>query len=149
MKAILICLILGLTLSYDPQAAIAYADTYCRNYNPRYNNYPEYIRGNAAHFISECLRAGGLDFSGCANLNKEGMIPDYVSLQNCLVYKYGWKKYTTRPPNYKPGYPTFLKYGPNAFLVVGIQGDNLYIDSHTPDRCHIAMDETILVYYYP
>ena len=149
MKPILICLIFGLTLSYNPQAAIAYADTYCRNYNPRYNNYPEYIRGNAAHFISECLRAGGLDFSGCANLNKEGMIPDYVSLQNCLVYKYGWKKYTTRPPNYQPGYPIFRISHAHTLLVVGFQGNKLLIDAHTTDKCQAPIDEKDLVYYYP
>ena len=148
MKAIIICLILGLTLSYNPQAAITYGNTYCRKYNPQYSSYA-HSGGDCANFVSQCLHAGGLDFSGCAHVNRQGMIPGCTSLQNCLRSKYGWKKYTTRPPNYKPGYPTFLKYGPNAFLVVGIQGDNLYIDSHTPDRCHIAMDETILVYYYP
>ena len=41
MKAIIIILLLGFTLSYEPKAAIAYARKYCNKYNPYYENYQE------------------------------------------------------------------------------------------------------------
>ena len=148
MKTILICLILGLTLSYNPQAAITYGNTYCRKYNPQYSSYA-HSGGDCANFVSQCLHAGGLDFSGCAHVNRQGMIPGCTSLQNCLRSKYGWKKYTTRPPNYQPGYPIFRISHAHTLLVVGFQGNKLLIDAHTTDKCQAPIDEKDLVYYYP
>jgi len=66
MKAqilILSLFLLGI-FSYDPDAAVAYADEFCDKRNPDYNDYTGQ-GGDDANFVSQCLLAGGQDLKGC------------------------------------------------------------------------------------
>ena len=87
-------------------------------------------------------------FKRCPSVDNKGIIPIGSSLQNCLRQKYGWKKYTTRPLNYKPGYPIFRKDGTYSALVIEINGNRLITDSHTPDRCQLSIDAKDSFYYF-
>jgi hypothetical protein len=58
MKAIVIVLLVGISLSYNPGAAVSYARSHCNNYNPAYNNYKG-RGGDCANFVSQCLVLGG------------------------------------------------------------------------------------------
>ena len=61
MKYKLIFFLIALTLSYNPDAAVNYAMTYCANYNPNYHDYtPE--GGDCANFVSQAMIAGGFSF---------------------------------------------------------------------------------------
>ena len=145
MKAILICLLLGLALSYDAQAAVNYANTYCRNYNRNYASYKN-SGGDCANFVSQCMHAGGIDFSGCQNVNRQVMIPGCTSLKRCLRSR-GRTEYSSMPANFKAGYPVFRTKYAHTLLVVGFKGNQLLVDAHTTDRCGDAIDKKDLVYY--
>ena len=54
MKIIAILLLLGISLSYNPEDAVSYAKTYCYKYNPSYNNYKGNY-GDGANFVSQCM----------------------------------------------------------------------------------------------
>ena len=56
MKFTLLFILVGVAFSYNPSAAVNYALSYCRNYNPAYNSYPG---ADCANFVSQCLIAGG------------------------------------------------------------------------------------------
>lgn len=47
---------------YDSSTAVSYAHRYAFDYNPAYSNYNS-IGGDCANFVSQCLRAGGLEMT--------------------------------------------------------------------------------------
>ena len=49
MKTILFLLLVGLSISYNANAAVNYALNHCRNYNRAYNSYPG---ADCANFVS-------------------------------------------------------------------------------------------------
>lgn len=49
-------------ISYNSYAAVDYASRYWQNYNPNYFNYNS-MGGDCANFVSQCLRAGGLEMT--------------------------------------------------------------------------------------
>ena len=51
MKAIIIILLFGIIFSYNTNAAIEYARTFCNHRNPAYIDF--YMKGQNAHFVSE------------------------------------------------------------------------------------------------
>ena len=106
MKSIVTILLLGISLTYSPEAAVSYAKTYCNQYNPAYNNYKG-KGGDGANFVSQCMFNAGQSFDRCLGKDDKGMIRGEFDLQNCLKSK-GWKSSSTRPPNFKPGYPVFI-----------------------------------------
>ena len=121
MKTVLICLLLGLALSYNADLALLYARNYCNKYNPKYNDYHKTERPKEAYnYISQCLKEGGQDFTGCEGLDDKGMLTDTYDLQKCLLMK-GWKKTDV----FAPGYPIFRKDGTYSALVVEINGIDL------------------------
>ena len=145
MKAIIIILLFGISFSYNPGAAITYARKYCNYPNP--GNYDYYRSGENAHFVSECLAAGGQRFDGCSGLNSKGMFHSVGYLKNCLLSK-GWKLSKSRSTNYKAGYPIFLKGGNHAMLITGFDGDDIIFCSHEKDRCDAKIKAYSVDYYY-
>ena len=146
MKVIVLILLAGISLSYNPDAAISYAKTYCKNFNPNYNNY-KYKGGDSANFVSQCLTAGGLNFDGCRGRDDKGMIPNDIDLRSCLRSK-GWKFSTTRPPSFRAGYPITDKYYYRTMIVTGIDGNNIFYCDHFYDKCNIKERDRSFYYLY-
>ena len=116
MKAIILFLFFGLTLSYNPSNALYYASQHCSasSYNPSYNNYKG-RGGDCANFVSQCLMAGGLDISNCYGRDDKGSITSVGNLKSCLTQK-GWRSSSTKPANFQAGYVLFLKMVIMLFL---------------------------------
>ena len=145
MKTVLICLLFGLALSYNAQLALLYAQNYCNKYNPKYNDYHKTERPKEAYnYISQCLKEGGQDFTGCEGLDDKGMLTNAYDLQKCLLSK-GWK----RSAGFAPGYPIFsLRYSVNG-IVLSVDEKTVKYCSHAPDRCHSQSSKKSLETYAP
>ena len=145
MKIIALLLLLGLALSYNPDAAVTYARKYCKNYNP---NYPSYRNsgGDCANFVSQCLIAGGFSFSGCDNVKSSGVIAGVTSLRNCLKKK-GWKVSTTKPASFRGGYPMAKTDLSHAIMATSV-GNKITYCGHTSDVCDRTLDYAVY-YMYP
>ena len=145
MKAIIFILFIGIALSYDTGAALNYARTYCKNYNPHYNNY-RHSGGDCANFVSQCLKAGGFSFSGCSGQDGKGMLINVGKLTSCLAQK-GWKK---NSGSFGAGHPFFLKDLSHAMLAAGVSGNTIKIYGHTNDRCGDAsISRSSVITYSP
>jgi len=149
--------------TYNPEAAAAYANDWCGfNRNPVYNDYTGQ-GGDCANFVSQCLKAGGLDLSKGApgmNLPNNGVDP-YGCIPNVsalVLHLVNWQNTSHRkvfgynPPaelNHDLGDPAFFGYsGP------GIEASHSYFcssldwsarhlySSHTSDRCNDELSET-------
>ena len=145
MKAIVIVLLVGISLSYNPGAAISYARSHCNNYNPSYNNYKG-RGGDCANFVSQCMHAGGQSFDGCGSRDNKGMLPGVAGLKSCLSSK-GWRSYRSKPNNFRAGYPIFLKSGSHAMLATGVSGGNIIFCAHTNDRCDASISAGSVDFY--
>ena len=145
MKAIVIVLLVGISLSYNPGAAVSYARSHCNNYNPNYNNYKG-RGGDCANFVSQCMHAGGQSFDGCGSRDNKGMLPGVAGLKSCLSSK-GWKSYRSKPNNFRAGYPIFLKSGSHAMLATGVSGGNIIFCAHTNDRCDASISAGSVDFY--
>ena len=146
MKTIIIILLLGISLSYNPIASVNYARKYCNTYNPKYYNYNP-MGGDCANFVSQCMAAGGQDFHGCNGVDPKGMIPHVPSLKACLSKK-KWKHSLSKPVNFKAGYPIFLKSNLHGMLATGIDGNNIIYCSHNADRCNGKISSSSVEFYY-
>ena len=144
MKYFLFALLLTLSLSYDGNKAKNYALQYCRNYNTAYNKYPGV---DCANFVSQCLKAGGFDFSNCSGKDNKGMIINCGKLSSCLT-KNGWKSSSSRPSGFKIGYPFFLKDYSHVMLSTAINSKSISYAGHTNDRCGDMTISSGIVYYY-
>ena len=114
---LLILYLLQNTLSYNPQAAIAYAKEWAYRRNPQYHDY-SYEGGDCANFVSQCLIAGGFSTAGCDNYGQGGTVPYVPYLENCLVSK-GWRKATSMPSSGVPaGSVITFDSGSHTALVV-------------------------------
>ncbi len=146
MKAVIFCLLVGLTLTYNAGSAVSYARKYCRNYNPKYHNYAS-SGGDCANFVSQCLVAGGMSFSNCGGKDNKGMIPYVPNLENCLSNN-GWKKSYGRNGSFRAGYPFFIP-GSHAMIATSVNGGSLTFCGHTNDRCDSSMGfMSNWAYYY-
>ena len=145
MKAIIIILLFGIILSYNTNAAIAYARTFCNRRNPAYIDF--YMKGQNAHFVSECMVAGGQKFDGCAGIDSKGMFHNISNLKTCLLLK-GWKLSNSKPTNFKAGYPIILKGGYHVMLATGFDGNDIIYCSHDNDRCNAKINAKSVDYFY-
>ena len=57
MKYIFLLIVTGLSLSFNPKAAISYARKYCSNYNTNYELYVYTGATDLASYVSQCLVA--------------------------------------------------------------------------------------------
>ncbi len=155
MKAIVIFLLLGISLSFSPGKSLDYAEHYCKNYNPSYNDYSS-KGGDGANFVSQCLAAGGVNLDGCAGRDDKGMIPNISDLKNCLKLK-GWKsKVPTKSEKYVLGYPMFFTdSGKEYAAIIDIYRSKekiVYYHSHSPECCQDfigTIRNSFVVIYYP
>ena len=146
MKVILFSLLIAFSLSYNPSAAVEYAKKYCSNYNPQYTSYRN-MGGDCANFVSQCLIAGGMNFSGCQNVKSNGVIAGVTSLKNCLIKK-GWHLSTTKPSGFKAGYPMVKPDLSHAIIATTVSGNTVYYSGHTNDVCNKKLGYSVL-YIYP
>ena len=147
MNFIFLCLFIGLSLSYNPHAAILYAKKYCRNYNQNYNNQGNYFPlKDSANFVSQSLVAGGLNFNDCSGRKDKGMLVYTSELRSCLEKK-GWKKSRRIPKEFIGGYPIFNDNS-YAMIATNVKGNAVFYSAHQPDRCDYKIQNTSLIYYY-
>ena len=146
MKTILILFLFGLALSYSTTAALDQAKQYCKNYNSKYNNYRN-DGGDCANFVSQCLKAGGLNLSNCAGwVDNKGCLPRVADLKACLKKK-GWKNSGSKPAGFKAGHVLFLKDKSHAMLASYVSGNTIRVYGHTTDRCDENVGNTFDFYY--
>ena len=144
MKAILLFLLIGLTLSYSTSDAISYANRYCGTYNSAYNKYDG---KDCANFVSQCMHAGGFSMKDCAGKDNKGMIIGVSNLKACLK-QHKWKHSTTRPSAFKKGYPLFMNAYGHAMLATKINSGSVSYAGHTNDRCGDVTISSGVTYYY-
>ena len=146
MKSIIVLFLIGLTLSYDRSAALSYAKQHCRNYNRSYNNYAG-KGGDCANFVSQCLKAGGMNLSNCGGwVDSKGCLPAVADLKVCLQRK-GWKHSTRKPPGFKAGHVLFSTTHSHAMLASYVSGNNIRVYGHTNDRCDENVGNAFEYYY--
>ena len=148
MKNIILLVLIGLaSLAYNPSKAVSYARKYCINHNYIYYNYASQ-GGDCANFVSQCMIAGGMSFTNCkvSWIDSKGCLPRVADLKSCLQQK-GWKHSTSRPKNFKAGYPIFLTSSSHAMLATGIYGSGVYFCAHDNDRCDATINSGIEYYY--
>ena len=145
MKAIVLILLVGISLSYNPGAAVSYAHQYCQKYNKNYNNYKN-SGGDCANFVSQCMHNGGQNFAGCSGVDGKGMIPGVTNLKNCLGSR-GWRYSGSKPAGSQAGYPIFAKGYSHAMLATGFDGNKIIYCGHTRDRCDARIDAGSVDFY--
>ncbi len=144
MKLVILFVLVALSLSYNPSAAVNYALTYCRSYNPNYNRYPG---ADCANFVSQCLIAGGESLSGCGGKDGWGAIPYVPNLTACLSSR-GWHSSSTRPGSFRAGYPFFMNAYQHAMLATRVNSGSVNYAGHTNDRCGDVTISSGVTYYY-
>ena len=145
MKAILICLLLGLSVSYKGDLAVAYAKKHCSKYNPAYNNYRKIdMTAESINFMSQCIHAGGQNFTGCEGLDDKGMFKNIQDLKKCLQAK-GW----TKTEIFAPGNPIFQRRYAYGMIATAVEDKAVKFCSHSPDRCHSQIVKKIVETYAP
>ncbi len=142
MKVLILCLI-GLALSYNPNSAVTYAYNWYNSFNPAYNSYDP---NDCANFVSQCLKAGGMDLSGCITDNK-GCVINVSNLASCLLQK-GWSSSRTMPNSFKPGYPVL--FSGHATICSSIQNGQALVACHSkPHYDSPTSWYGTPTYYYP
>ena len=136
---------IGFAISYDPEAAIAYAKQWYSSFNPAYNNYG-YRHTDDTNFVSQCLIAGGQDFTGCETDDK-GSVTHVLNLMSCLTLK-GWKSSDTFPPGFKAGYP--IIFGNHPCIATSVMLKSVLISCHNDACFNISMESVKKppTYYY-
>ena len=129
MKSLFLFCLIGLSLSYDPEKAIAYARKYCDNYNKQFNYYEGY---DAANFVSQCLAEGGQDFSECIGLDSKNSFVLMINLRTCLIKK-GWKALIGTTKKFKAGYPFFSD--DSVMIATEVKDNSIIYCRHSMNRC--------------
>ena len=145
MKIVVLFLLLAIAFSYDRDKAVEYAKKHCDHYNSHYHNYAT-EGGDCANFVSQCLKAGGLDLSKCSGHDSKGSIPGVANLKSCLKKK-GWKSSSSRPKSFKAGYPVFVKKYSHAMIASHVSDGEVRVCSHTKNRCNTKLDIGVTYFY--
>ena len=126
------------TYNYNVNAAVAYADKYCINYNSAYNSYKG-KGGDCANFVSQCLFAGG--FLQDSVWYKHSVAWINVMRQIAHFKQYG-QFLNANNGNILKGNPIYFDWnGDNTYdhatICVGRNNSGTAIlDSHTKDLYH-------------
>lgn len=145
------------TISYNSQAAVAYAERWCDGYNPEYPAYD----ADCASFVSQCLIAGGLDLSAGADGQGLGVVGQLIvnveylirHLKDVQKFSYQTMQNTVEPGFVIPGDPAFFFDSENrhSIFCVGQQsGKNLYNCHSATKTCHFFASNwnSALTYYF-
>ena len=144
MKSIIILLLIGVSLSYNPTAAVVYARKYCKNYN---KEYPKF-NGDCSNFVSQCMNAGGENFLDCPhvrNIKGKGIFGSVSTLRTCLTI-HGWKNSNTVPRQFRAGFPMF-KGNMHAIIATEVNGNSIKYCGHTSDVCDRELKGDYIYYY--
>ena len=148
----------GITYTYDPQAAVNYAETWWNSRNSTdpdacdpYKDYGDY---DCANFVSQCLIAGGLDLSGHPDADPCKCIPRCTKLHDYLVNYLGvtWDtrlKDEEEPEWFNLGDPAIFGYTddtgaihPYAHAVIAVTRDGIVrCDAHSVNRHNITIQD--------
>lgn len=144
-------------ISYNPKAAVTYAEQWCDGYNP---DYPRY-NADCASFVSQCLIAGGLDLSAGADGQGLGVIGRLIinveylirHLKDVQKFSYQTMQNTVEPGFVVPGDPAFFFDSENRhsiFCVGQRSGKNLYNCHSATKTCHFFASNwnPSLTYYF-
>ncbi len=124
--------LIGSTISYSADKAVAYAKQWAYKRNSKYHDYSN-EGGDCANFVSQCLIAGGLGISSCTgSYGQGGTVPYVPNLENCLISK-GWKSSSSMPSKGIPkgGVITYYNGGHAVLVVQG--GTSPLVAGHTTD----------------
>ena len=91
--------------------------------------------------------AGGQDFTGCGGKDNQGMIIGVSNLKKCLLSK-GWKLSSSKPINFKAGYPIFAKSYIHEMIATGFDGNYIIFCAHVNDRCNARINAKSVEYFY-
>ncbi len=124
--------------TYDPDAAVAYADKWWNSANPEYPNYVS--RGvDCANFVSQSIFAGGIPKSDTWKPGKYA----WVNVNGQIAYLKNFGTYMTgNDSTIKKGNPVYYDWNRNnvydhAVICVGTNSSGTpIIDSHTSARYH-------------
>ena len=75
------------------------------------------------------------------------MITSVFNLKSCLKQK-GFTAYSSKPKNFKGGYPIFLKSGSHAMLATDVKGNTIIYCGHTNDRCDYSISAASVDFYF-
>jgi hypothetical protein len=157
MKKILIALALCLlavgliasqasAFSFNSLTAIAYADTWWDGRNPAYHDYGSV---DCANFVSQCLKAGGLNLSVPPYADNWGCIPSCDNLNAYLVNSLGvhyetWSQNDPLPSWFLPGDVAIFgdssdHWRHSVFAVASDSNGNTLVDAHSNNRYHVPI----------
>ena len=124
--------------TYTASKAIAYADTYWKNYN---RNYKEYRGVDCANFVSQCLYAGGMP-------RTDDWYPQSVNWINVMGHIRHFSAYgtflTAQNANVRAGNPVYYDWNgdrtyDHTAICVGTNAAGLpVVDGHTSNVYHAA-----------
>ena len=140
----------GFSQTYNPELAAAYAQKWCNDRNLL--EYPDYPGVDCANFVSQCLKAGGLDLSKGSDGNGNGVVQPYGVIPgatNLLLHLTSFQKADKRvvqgnyPPveiNHDLGDPMFhgSSNGLKAYhshLCSSVFGNSRSYSMHSEDHC--------------
>jgi hypothetical protein len=102
-------------LAYNPDDAITYAGNFWNQRNPTYNAYAPnafpFQTGDCANFVSQCLIAGRINFTGAAGVDDKGAIPLVQNLFLNLIQVRHHKKFAQTDYRSNPHAPTWVVPG--------------------------------------
>ena len=150
MKTLFLLLLLlqNILSGYSPSKAIAYAQQWAHSRNPNYHDYSD-EGGDCANFVSQCLIAGGLSFSGCeGTYGQGGTIPWVPNIEKCLIKK-GWTKYTYMPSAGIPKGSVIIFNGDQHTVLCVQGGTSPLVAGHTTDQWMAPANWGTRTYFVP
>jgi hypothetical protein len=142
--------------NYNRNSAVNYATQWCNDFNPQYKD--KYFRTDrdCAHFVSQCLIAGGLNLIDPCNQGRDGLVgdpPRYRSVRYLINFLQGIAEETTDPSCVRIG-DIVVFYNSRGTpshvgIVTGKDSNNfIKFSAHTNNRCNarIRLKPQVRVY---
>jgi hypothetical protein len=159
MKRLIIIALLICPLNafyYDRNAAVNYATQWCNDFNPQYTPWKWLRARDCANFVSQCLKAGGLNLIDPCNQEGEGLneqLKTYTSVVALINYLQGIAEETTDPSCVRIG-DIVVFYNNRGMpyhvgIVTGKDSNNfIKFSAHTNNRCNarIRLKPRVRVY---
>lgn len=150
--ALLICPLNA--FDYNRNSAVNYATQWCNDFNPQYKDKFFNKKNDCAHFVSQCLIAGGLNLIDPCNQGREGLLgdpPRYRSVEYLINFLKGIAEEATDPSCVRTGdIVVFYKNGRpyHVGIVTGKDSNFIRFSAHTNNRCNfrIRLSSRVRVY---
>jgi hypothetical protein len=153
MKRFIIIIFLIYSLNafyYNRNAAVNYATQWCDEFNPQYTP-PNWDRGrDCANFVSQCLKAGGLNLIDPCNPDREGLYgepPRYRSVRELRDFLQCIAEETADPSCVRIGDIVIFYEGttPRHAAIV-TQVNPIRVSYHSENRCNVPLWGTVRFY---